>query len=84
METVIFLFIAQAVIVLVVVWIGWRLYGHRSRGSARKARNDGNNLLPEPWTKTSEVSIDPSDGRKYRLWFNKQTGERRYVPEDAG
>jgi hypothetical protein len=34
------------------------------------------------WQRTDERFIDPDTGRRVAVWFDAQTGERRYV-EDA-
>jgi hypothetical protein len=33
------------------------------------------------YERTDEVFDDPTTGRRLRVWFDPETGERRYVPE---
>lgn len=46
----------------------------------RYRKNHGTDV-PVGFEKTDEVSIDPSDGRKLRVYYNSRTGERFYHEE---
>ncbi|HEY8891771.1 MAG TPA: hypothetical protein VIM70_16150 [Clostridium sp.] len=37
--------------------------------------------VPEGFEKTQEITIDPSDGRRLRVYYNSKTGERFYHEE---
>jgi len=37
--------------------------------------------VPEGFEKTNEVTIDPIDGRRLRVYYNSKTGERFYNEE---
>lgn len=37
--------------------------------------------VPEGFEKTEEITIDPSDGRRLRVYYNNRTGERFYHEE---
>lgn len=46
----------------------------------RYRKNHGLNI-PEGFEKTEEVTIDPSNGKKFRIYYNPNTGERFYHEE---
>ncbi len=67
---------AVLVIVLVVILggaviaiFGWDRY----RGAGQKAGGGAQ--------ATDEVFIDPSSGQRMRVWYDSQTGEREYRPD---
>ncbi|HEX7354194.1 MAG TPA: hypothetical protein VF288_05100 [Mycobacteriales bacterium] len=33
------------------------------------------------WTRSDEVFVDPSTGRRMRVWLDPSDGSRHYVPE---
>lgn len=37
--------------------------------------------IPDGFEKTEEVTIDPTDGRRLRVYYNRRTGERFYCEE---
>ncbi|TGE31368.1 hypothetical protein [Desulfosporosinus sp. Sb-LF] len=37
--------------------------------------------VPAEFEKTEEITIDPSDGRRLRVYYNSKTGERFYCEE---
>ena len=39
--------------------------------------------IPEGFEKTEEITIDPSDGRRLRVYYNSRTGERFYHEEKS-
>jgi len=69
---------AQIAAVLALVWLSWRYFDRRY-----KAKNAAQqpNLLSGELEPTTEVFIDPRDGNKYRVYYNRRTGEREYVEE---
>lgn len=46
----------------------------------RYLKNHGSNI-PAGFEKTEEISIDPSNGKKFRVYYNPNTGERFYHEE---
>lgn len=46
----------------------------------RYKKNHGNDI-PEGFTKTDEITIDPIDGKRLRVYYNSRTGERFYHEE---
>lgn len=42
----------------------------------------GESALPAgDWTRSDEVFVDPSTGRRMRVWLDASDGSRHYVPE---
>ena len=39
--------------------------------------------IPEGFDKTEEITIDPNDGRRLRVYYNSSTGERFYHEEKS-
>lgn len=39
--------------------------------------------VPKGFEKTDEITIDPSDGRRLRVYYNSKTGERFYYEEKS-
>jgi hypothetical protein len=71
-------FALQALIVVVLILLGWLYFDRRY-----KKRKPGEENSRQPgFEPTSEVFIDPKDGHKYRVYFNSRSGERDYVRED--
>jgi hypothetical protein len=46
----------------------------------RYRKNHGKDV-PEGFKKTDEITIDPIDGRRLRVYYNSKTGERFYHEE---
>lgn len=46
----------------------------------RYKKNHGKDI-PEGFDKTDEITIDPIDGRRLRIYYNSKTGERFYHEE---
>jgi len=63
-------FFVQIVVVIALI-ISFILWGKRYR------KNHGLDI-PEGFRKTEEVTIDPSNGKRYRVYYNSQKGERFY------
>jgi hypothetical protein len=42
------------------------------------------NVPPPPWQATPERFVDPETRLPVRVYFNPETGERRYVTEGCG
>ena len=72
MSAVVWIVVAVVVVVgIVIALFGWDRY----RGN-RGAVGDGT-LQP-----TSEVFIDPENGRHMRVWYDRKTGRREYRPDE--
>jgi hypothetical protein len=56
---------------IVVGLLGWDRY----RGGRKKA---GSDPASQP---TDEVFVDPETGRRMRVWYDRETGQRDYRPE---
>ncbi|MEB3101076.1 HD family phosphohydrolase [Ferviditalea candida] len=72
-------FLLQAAMLVVLIWLSWRYFDRRY-----KERDDGKHpqgLYDGSLEKTQEVFIDPKDGFKYRVYYNRTTGEREYIRE---
>lgn len=46
----------------------------------RYRKNHGKDV-PSGFEKTDEVTLDPNNGKKFRVYFNSKTGERFYHEE---
>ncbi|MBU3182769.1 hypothetical protein [Clostridium psychrophilum] len=68
-----FIFEISIVIFAVITYVFW---------DKRYRKNHGSDI-PEGFEKTEEISIDPSDGRRLRVYYNKITGERFYFEEKS-
>ena len=62
---------------VVLVWLSWRYFDRRYKtDDAPQSKLLSGNMEP-----TSEVFIDPKDGKKYRVYYDRRSGEREYVEE---
>jgi hypothetical protein len=69
-----FLWIAGFIIVLLLGWLVYdKRYKQKPKGEEGRPKNG---FLPTP-----EVFIDPTDGLRYRVYYNPYTGERDYIQE---
>ncbi len=59
---------------LIVGLLSWFVYDKRYR------RGHGDNI-PKGYNATPEVFIDPVNGKKLRVYYNSQTGDRFYREE---
>ncbi len=64
------IFIIAFAIITYVIW------------DKRYRKNHGIDV-PAGFKKTKEITIDPSDGRKLRVYYNRKTGERYYCEEKS-
>ena len=69
----------QVLIFLVLLLLSWFVYDKRYR---RNDHSSANRLQEPGFTATNEIFIDPKDGHRYRVYYNKRTGEREYIRED--
>ena len=66
-------FVAVLALIIVGAVVGWERY----RGGGAGVRGPGvTGAQP-----TAEIFIDPESGRRMRVWFDPQTGQRDYRPE---
>jgi hypothetical protein len=63
--------IAVVVVGAVIAFFGWDRY----RGGRKGA---GQSSAAQP---TDEVFTDPDSGRRMRVWYDANTGQREYRPE---
>lgn len=64
-------------VAIVVAAVGFTWWGRRRRlRSRRKPQLTG-------FVRTEETFFDPTTGIQQQVWFNPETGERRYVTIDA-
>lgn len=63
----------------VIIWLGWQYFDRRYKSGDREETSA--KLLSGSFEPTAEVYIDPKDGLKYRVYYNRRTGEREYVRE---
>lgn len=47
----------------------------------RRKRSREIDEIPPGFERTDEVTIDPTTGIRMVVWYNKETGQRIYVPE---
>lgn len=60
--------------IIVIAIISWFIWDKRYK------KNHGESV-PEGFEATNEVTVDPKDSIKYRVYFNPKTGERFYHRE---
>lgn len=60
-----------AVVLAIISYLIWDKRYHQNHG----------NTIPAGFERTEEVTIDPSTGKKLRVYFNTKTGERFYYEE---
>ena len=66
-----FIFQIFIVILVLITYVFFDKRYHKNHGSD----------IPDGFEKTEEISIDPTDGRRLRVYYNKITGERFYYEE---
>jgi hypothetical protein len=59
------------VVVAIVAYVIW---------DKRYRKNHGLSV-PMGFEKTEEITIDPSNGKRFRVYYNSKTGERFYYEE---
>lgn len=66
-----FIFQICIVILAVITYIFFDKRYHKNHGLS----------IPDGFEKTEEITIDPTNGRRLRVYYNKRTGERFYCEE---
>lgn len=59
---------------LIVALLSWFIWDKRYRHNAGQD-------LHQDYQKTDEVFIDPLNGKKQRVYYNPETGDREYIEE---
>jgi hypothetical protein len=68
----IFIFVQISIVIFAVIaFVIW---------DKRYQKNHGSDV-PVGFEKTEEITIDPSNGRRFRVYYNSITGERFYHEE---
>ncbi|MCJ8013320.1 HD family phosphohydrolase [Paenibacillus sp. KQZ6P-2] len=75
--TVVLIYALELIAFLLLLWLSWRYFDRRYRRKDEEASH--RDLLSGRFTPTSEIFVDPRDGLKYQVYYNKDTGEREYV-----
>lgn len=66
----------QVISILIVIVLGiisWKYYDKRYKKSETK--------VPSGYIWTEEISIDPTSGKRERVYYNPDTGDRFYKEE---
>ena len=80
MNWIISLYVLQALGFVILIAAGWLYFDKRyNKKSTQEHRSE---LLKGALDRTAEVFIDPRDDTKYRVYYNRITGEREYVAEE--
>ena len=74
MLKIVYFYIIIEISIVILAIIGFVFLDKRYR------KNHGLDV-PEGFEKTNEVTIDPSNGRRLRVYYNSKTGERFYHEE---
>lgn len=64
----------QFILVLVIVLLSWLIWDKRFQN---KSKQD----VPQGFVWTEEVSFDPTTGKRLRVYYQPDTGERFYKEE---
>ena len=68
-----FIFQICMVILVVITYVFFDKRYHKNHGSD----------IPDGFEKTEEITIDPTNGRRLRVYYNRRTGERFYCEEKS-
>ena len=68
-----FIFQICMVILVVITYVFFDKRYYKNHGSG----------IPDGFEKTEEITIDPTDGRRLRVYYNRRTGERFYCEEKS-
>ena len=74
MEGIVSIYIIVEVCIVIFAIIAFAIWDKRYK------KNHGLDV-PKGFEKTEEIIIDPSDGRRLRVYYNSRTGERFYHEE---
>ena len=69
----IILFQISIVIFAIIVFFVWDKWYRKNHGLD----------VPNGFEKTDEITIDPSNGKRFRVYYNSTTGERFYHEEKS-
>ncbi len=78
--------VTGAVVLIAVVLERTRYRSQAAEGSAgQPGPGGGEATMPvAPFRPTDELFVDPTSGRRLRVYLDPATGERRYYAEEAG
>ena len=76
MEKAISIYILVQIFIVILAVIAFFVWDKRYR------KNHGL-AVPAGFEKTNEVTIDPSNGKRFRVYYNSTTGERFYHEEKS-
>jgi heme/copper-type cytochrome/quinol oxidase subunit 2 len=65
--------VVSFIVLVVLAILSWVYYDKRYKKSEKK--------VPSGYIWTEEISIDPSTGKKERVYYNPETGDRFYKEE---
>ncbi len=63
------------VIVTLIIVLGFIWFVSIAR---KKRATQTDDQIPPGFEPTAEIAVDPTTGRKQRVWYNARTGERFY------
>ncbi len=63
------------VIVSLLIVLGFFWYVSMTR---KKRATQSADRIPPGFEPTAEITVDPTSGRKQRVWYNARTGQRFY------
>jgi hypothetical protein len=72
-----YIYILTQLVIVVFAVISLLIWDKRYR------KNHGSNV-PVGFEKTEEVTVDPNNGKRFRVYYNPKTGERFYHEENSG
>ncbi|MDQ1680225.1 MAG: hypothetical protein QOI42_1084 [Frankiaceae bacterium] len=66
----------------VLIWVGVGVVVVVAIGMSFFVRRHGEEAAPRAhWQRTDEVFVDPTTNRLMRVWVDRASGERHYVPD---
>lgn len=71
-----YIYILMQLVIVVFAVISLFIWDKRYR------KNHGSNV-PVGFEKTEEVTVDPNNGKRFRVYYNPKTGERFYHEENS-
>lgn len=76
MDKTFYIFVLFQLSIVALAIIGYFVWDKRYR---KKHGFD----VPDGFEKTKEIMIDPTNGKKFRVYYNSTTGERFYLEENS-
>ena len=69
------LYILQILVVVVLALLSWFVFDKRFR-------RDHGKVVPPGFQPTAEVFVDPTSNKKFRVYYNRNSGQRFYHEEN--